>query len=42
MKEMREAKNFCWLAVEAARSEKVVAVGCSGSFMVHPPIEIQT
>jgi hypothetical protein len=35
-------KNFCWFAVDPARSEKVVAVGWSGSFMDQPPIEIRT
>jgi hypothetical protein len=42
MKEISEAKNFCWFAVEPARSEKVVAVGWSGSFIDQPPMEIQT
>jgi hypothetical protein len=42
MKAMSEAKNFFWFAVEPATSEKVVAVGWSGSFIDQPPIEIQT
>ncbi len=27
IKESKDVKNFCWLSGEAARSEKVVAVG---------------
>jgi len=35
MKESKDAKNACWFSSEPARSEKVVAVGVPGSFLVH-------
>jgi hypothetical protein len=38
MKEINDEKNLVCASVDPARSEKVVAVGWSGSFMLQPPL----